>query len=310
MSETVIELQNIVKKYDGVAVVNDLSLEIKKGEIFGFLGPNGAGKSTSINMMVGLLKPTSGKILFNGKDSSYLDETEIGICPQDVVLWKNLTCFENLYIIGKMYNIPKKLLKERIVKILEKLQLIDKKDELISSLSGGMKRRMNIAMATIHNPSIVVLDEPSEGLDPQSRRLLWDYILHQKELGNTVILTTHLMDEADMLSDRVAIIDHGQLLKLDTPKKLKQIIGDGDTLQIELNNPSDNTRIIDALKTISDKIFESDGKIIIVLLDAVKKLPDILHLVESNDSKIVDISIRQNTLEDVFIELTGRQLRE
>ena len=218
MSDSVIEFQNIVKKYDDVAVVNNLSLEVKKGEIFGFLGPNGAGKSTSINMMVGLLKPTSGKILFNGKDSSYLDEKEIGIRPQDVVLWNNLTCFENLYMMGKMYDMPVKLLKERIVEILEKLQLTDKKDKLISTLSGGMKRRMNIAMATIHNPSIVVLDEPSEGLDPQSRRLLWDYILYQKELGNTVILTTHLMDEADMLSDRVAIIDHGQLLKLDTPK--------------------------------------------------------------------------------------------
>ena len=312
MSDSVIEFQNIVKKYDDVAVVNNLSLEVKKGEIFGFLGPNGAGKSTSINMMVGLLKPTSGKILFNGKDSSYLDEKEIGICPQDVVLWNNLTCFENLYMMGKMYDMPVKLLKERIVEILEKLQLTDKKDKLISTLSGGMKRRMNIAMATIHNPSIVVLDEPSEGLDPQSRRLLWDYILYQKELGNTVILTTQLMDEADMLSDRVAIIDHGQLLKLDTPKKLKQIIGKGDVLQIELNNPQDNSVIINALKTISglNKIFENDGKITLILLDAVKKLPDIIHLVENNNSKIVDISIRQNTLEDVFIELTGRQLRE
>ncbi len=312
MSDSVIEFQNIVKKYDDVAVVNNLSLEVKKGEIFGFLGPNGAGKSTSINMMVGLLKPTSGKILFNGKDFSYLDEKEIGICPQDVVLWNNLTCFENLYMMGKMYDMPVKLLKERIVEILEKLQLTDKKDKLISTLSGGMKRRMNIAMATIHNPSIVVLDEPSEGLDPQSRRLLWDYILYQKELGNTVILTTHLMDEADMLSDRVAIIDHGQLLKLDTPKKLKQIIGKGDVLQIELNNPQDNSVIINALKTISglNKIFENDGKITLILLDAVKKLPDIIHLVENNNSKIVDISIRQNTLEDVFIELTGRQLRE
>ncbi len=312
MSDSVIEFQNIVKKYDDVAVVNNLSLEVKKGEIFGFLGPNGAGKSTSINMMVGLLKPTSGKILFNGKDSSYLDEKEIGICPQDVVLWNNLTCFENLYMMGKMYDMPVKLLKERIVEILEKLHLTDKKDKLISTLSGGMKRRMNIAMATIHNPSIVVLDEPSEGLDPQSRRLLWDYILYQKELGNTVILTTQLMDEADMLSDRVAIIDHGQLLKLDTPKKLKQIIGKGDVLQIELNNPQDNSVIINALKTISglNKIFENDGKITLILLDAVKKLPDIIHLVENNNSKIVDISIRQNTLEDVFIELTGRQLRE
>ena len=171
---------------------------------------------------------------------------------------------------------------------------------------------MNIAMATIHNPSIVVLDEPSEGLDPQSRRLLWDYILHQKELGHTVILTTHLMDEADMLSDRVAIIDHGQLLKLDTPKKLKQIIGNGDTVQLELDNHKDNDGIISELKTIGDlnNIFESDEKIILVLLDAVKKLPDIIHLVESKGSKIADISIRQNTLEDVFIELTGRQLRE
>lgn len=312
MSETVIELRNIVKKYDNVTVVNNLSLKVEKGEILGFLGPNGAGKSTSINMMVGLLKPTSGNILFNGKDSSNLNKKEIGICPQEIVLWNNLTCFENLYIMGKMYDVPKKILKNRILKILEKLQLLYKKDELISSLSGGMKRRMNIAMATIHNPSIVVLDEPSEGLDPQSRRLLWDYIVHQKELGNTVILTTHLMDEADMLSDRVAIIDHGQLLKLDTPRKLKQIIGNGDTVQLELNNYDDNSKIINILKNISglNKIFEVDNKLNIILLDAVKKLPDIIHLVESNDSKIVDISIRQNTLEDVFIELTGRQLRE
>ncbi|WP_299523975.1 ATP-binding cassette domain-containing protein [uncultured Methanobrevibacter sp.] len=312
MTETVIELQNIVKKYNDVAVVDDLSLKVKKGEILGFLGPNGAGKSTSINMMVGLLKPTSGTILFNGKDSSNLDKKEIGICPQDIVLWNTLTCFENLYMMGKMYNVPKKVLKDRILEILEKLHLIDKKNELISSLSGGMKRRMNIAMATIHNPSIVVLDEPSEGLDPQSRRLLWDYILYQKELGNTVILTTHLMDEADMLSDRVAIIDHGELLKLDTPKKLKQIIGKGDTVQLELNNYEDNPKIISALKSISDlnKIFETEDKINLILLDAVKKLPDIIHLVENNNSKIIDISIRQNTLEDVFIELTGRQLRE
>ena len=312
MTETVIELQNIVKKYNDVAVVDDLSLKVKKGEILGFVGPNGAGKSTSINMMVGLLKPTSGTILFNGKDSSNLDKKEIGICPQDIVLWNTLTCFENLYMMGKMYNVPKKVLKDRILEILEKLHLIDKKNELISSLSGGMKRRMNIAMATIHNPSIVVLDEPSEGLDPQSRRLLWDYILYQKELGNTVILTTHLMDEADMLSDRVAIIDHGELLKLDTPKKLKQIIGKGDTVQLELNNYEDNPKIISALKSISDlnKIFETEDKINLILLDAVKKLPDIIHLVENNNSKIIDISIRQNTLEDVFIELTGRQLRE
>ena len=311
MSDTVIELQNLVKKYDDIPVVNNLSLKVKKGEIFGFLGPNGAGKSTAINMMVGLLKPTSGKILFNG-NSLKIDNKEIGICPQDIVLWDILTCYENLYTMGKMYEVPVEVLKERIPKILESLHLTDKADKQISSLSGGMKRRMNIAMATIHNPSILILDEPSEGLDPQSRRLLWDYILYQKELGNTIILTTHLMDEADKLSDRIAIIDHGQLLKLDTPQKLKQIIGKGDTVQIELSNHNNNSKIINLLKTSFDlnKILEVDGKINLILLDAVKKLPDIIHLVENNDSKIVDISIRQNTLEDVFIELTGRQLRE
>ncbi len=155
MSDTVIELQNLVKKYDDIPVVNNLSLKVKKGEIFGFLGPNGAGKSTAINMMVGLLKPTSGKILFNG-NSLKIDNKEIGICPQDIVLWDILTCYENLYTMGKMYEVPVDVLKERIPKILESLHLTDKADKQISSLSGGMKRRMNIAMATIHNPSILI----------------------------------------------------------------------------------------------------------------------------------------------------------
>lgn len=155
MSDTVIELQNLVKKYDDIPVVNNLSLKVKKGEIFGFLGPNGAGKSTAINMMVGLLKPTSGKILFNG-NSLKIDSKEIGICPQDIVLWDILTCYENLYTMGKMYEVPVEVLKERIPKILESLHLTDKADKQVSSLSGGMKRRMNIAMATIHNPSILI----------------------------------------------------------------------------------------------------------------------------------------------------------
>ena len=155
MSDTVIELQNLVKKYDDIPVVNNLSLKVKKGEIFGFLGPNGAGKSTAINMLVGLLKPTSGKILFNG-NSLKIDNKEIGICPQDIVLWDILTCYENLYTMGKMYEVPVDVLKERIPKILESLHLTDKADKQISSLSGGMKRRMNIAMATIHNPSILI----------------------------------------------------------------------------------------------------------------------------------------------------------
>ena len=174
--EKVIELTDIVKIYDKKAVVDNLTLSIYKGEIFGFLGPNGAGKTTSINIMTGLLKADNGIINVKYK------KTDIGICPQDIVLWDYLTCYENLYTMGKMYDIPNNILKQRIDEILDKLILTDKRNTKIEKLSGGMKRRMNIAMATIHNPKLLILDEPSEGLDPQSRRILWDYILFQKYL--------------------------------------------------------------------------------------------------------------------------------
>lgn len=304
----IIKFQNITKEYNSIPVVDNLSFEVKKGEIFGFLGPNGAGKSTSIKMMVGLLKPTEGNILINDTEISKSMEL-IGICPQDIVLWDYLTCRENLTLIGKMYNLPQTVLKKRTEEILDLLQLTDKKDTLISKLSGGMKRRMNIAMATIHNPELIVLDEPSEGLDPQSRRVLWDYILFLKNEGKTVILTTHLMDEADALSDRIAIIDNGKLLKLDTPENLKKSIGEGDTIEIELTNKELNQKVLDSITFTASK-FLSEDKIILVTLNAANRLPEIVQTVENSNTKIKNVAIRQNTLEDVFIELTGRQLRD
>lgn len=307
---TIIEVKNIVKRYDDIPVVNNLSLSVNEGEIFGFLGPNGAGKSTSINIMVGLLKANEGEILINNLPLSELEKKLIGICPQEITLWEYLTCYENLMMMGKMYNVSSKELKERIPLILEKLFLKDKMDEKISNLSGGMKRRMNIAMATIHNPKIIVLDEPSEGLDPQSRRLLWDYIKYQKKIGNTIILTTHLMDEADKLSDRIAIIDYGKLLKLDTPENLKKSIGEGDIVEFEVDTINDN--IEKRLESIDEikSIVISDNKITIRLLNSISKLQYTLRILEEENLRIKDISIRQNTLEDVFIELTGRTLRE
>lgn len=308
--EAIIELSNITKEYDNKEVVKNLNLKIQKGEIFGFLGPNGAGKSTSINMMVGLLKPTKGEIKINSTNKS---KTDIGICPQDIVLWEHLTCYENLFLMGKMYEVPKDELKQRSEEILEQLLLTDKRNSKITDLSGGMKRRMNIAMATIHNPEILVLDEPSEGLDPQSRRVLWDYIRLQKEKGKTIILTTHLMDEADKLSDRVGIIDNGELLQLDTPEKLKQSIGEGDILELSLKNKNNIPEIINELKQQPDakNIIQNDEtKISLNLLAAVNKLPQIIHIIENNNNQLKDMNMRQNTLEDVFIELTGKQLRE
>ncbi|OEC87224.1 MULTISPECIES: ABC transporter ATP-binding protein [Methanobacterium] len=312
MDEYVIEAQNLTKKYGDFLAVDNLNLKIKKGEVFGFLGPNGAGKTTSISMMVGLLRPSSGKVLINDKEVEKIDKGTIGICPQELVLWENLTCYESLKLMGDMYEIPKDKLDQRIKTLLKDLFLTDKADTVVSNLSGGMKRRLNLALAVIHQPEIVLLDEPSEGLDPQSRRVLWNYIRSLRDdEGKTVILTTHLMDEADRLSDRVAIIDHGQLLKLDTPKNLKKEVGEGDIVEMTLSNPN-NRDVIKYLENLEDiiSVAELDGKINLRAFDAVGKLPKIIGALEESNINIDDLAIRQNTLEDVFIELTGTGLRE
>ena len=309
----IISAQKITKDFDGFKAVDGLSLQVNKGEVFGFLGPNGAGKTTFINIMVGLLKPTSGQILINGEDVQKIDKGLIGICPQELVLWDNLTCKESLTLMGDMYEVPKKLLKQRVDKLLKDLLLTDKADTVVIKLSGGMKRRLNLALALVHEPEIVVLDEPSEGLDPQSKRVLWNYIKSLRDdEGKTVILTTHLMDEADKLSDRVAIIDHGQLIKLDTTENLKKEIGEGDVVEMKLSKPQMNKEVIKSLKSIQQiiSVLEVDGLINLRAMDADGKLPQIMEKVESTGVQISDLNVRQNTLEDVFIELTGSSLRE
>ncbi|OQX20100.1 MAG: multidrug ABC transporter ATP-binding protein [Candidatus Altiarchaeales archaeon A3] len=312
MNDIVIETQNLSKQYGNLLAVNDLNLEIKKGEVFGFLGPNGSGKTTAINMMVGLLKPTNGKVIIGGNNAPDDVKGGIGVMPQEIVIWDNLTCMENLMVIGDMYDVPKDVIRERVHKLLTDLQLIDKKDALSHTLSGGMKRRLNLAMALIHEPDILVLDEPSPGLDPQSRRVLWNYIKTLSDGKKTIILTTHDMEEADRLSDRVAIIDHGKLLILDTPENLKNKIGKGDIVEIKLRDEGMNKKIVQEIASI-DEIEESKevgGKIYIRALNAVKNLSTIFNLITSSGGDIVDVKIRKNTLEDVFITLTGKELRE
>ncbi len=312
MADYIIETQNITREFDGFKAVDGLSLQIKKGEVFGFLGPNGAGKTTSINMMVGLLKPTSGRVIIDGQGMEKFDKAAIGVCPQEIVLWDNLTCAESLNLIGDMYEVPKDILKQRVDQLLEDLFLTDKANTLVKNLSGGMKRRLNLAMAVVHQPGIVVLDEPSEGLDPQSRQVLWKYILSLRDEGKTVILTTHLMDEADRLSDRVAIIDHGKLLKLDTPVNLKKEIGGGDIVEITLSDDSMNQKVIKKIEETGNvlSVLEVEGIINLRALNAVGKLPQIIGDIEETGARMADLSVRQNTLEDVFIDLTGTRLRE
>jgi ABC-2 type transport system ATP-binding protein len=305
-----ITINNITKYYGDFKAVDSISFDILNNEIFGLLGPNGAGKTTTINMICGLLQPTVGSIHFNtstGKDHKSL----IGYCPQENIFYPKLTCMEQLLFIGQLYSLPSTILKKRAAEQLEMLGLTDKANVLASKLSGGMKRRLNIALALIHDPEILILDEPEAGLDPQSRILVREFI---RKIGKkkTVILTTHNMDEADRLSDRVAIIDHGKLLLLDAPQNLKRTIGEGDVLELVITNGhTDNleafiTRIIEV--GMSVKI--SADSVIIKHSAIIENLSSIKQIAEELGINIVEIKLRENTLEDVFIHLTGRNLRQ
>jgi ABC-2 type transport system ATP-binding protein len=313
MPDVVLETEGLTKRYGDLVAVNNLILEVYEGEVFGFLGPNGAGKTTSINMMCGLLKPDAGTVTIRGEriDGSAADvRARVGVCPQDIVLWERLTCLEQLQFIGQMYDLPGREAKRRGEQLLDELDLLDKRNKQARTLSGGMQRRLNLAMALVHDPKIIVLDEPEAGLDPQSRVKVREYI-QSLARQKTVILTTHNMDEADRMADRVAIIDHGELLVLDTPKSLKQCVGEGDVVEIGLSTPPDNGTTLQA--AFADLVSETqlDDKLLTVrALNAVGSLTAILDRLESVGVQPGEVRIRENTLEDVFIQLTGRRLRE
>jgi len=311
-----IEGENLTKRFGDLTAVDQLTLGIRKGEIFGFLGPNGAGKTTSIRMMTGLLKPTSGKVLIEGEEIETVSKRvkrNIGVCPQDIVVWDRLTCRENLLLIGDMYEVPREVSVQRAGELLQVMNLAEKSDTQARKLSGGMKKRLNLALALIHDPEIMVLDEPITGLDPQSRLMVSEYIRSLGEdQGKTIILTTHLMEVADQLSDRVAIIDHGKLLVLDTPEQLKKTVGRGDVVEISLFDTSKNSQAIEMLKEMEgiEEINEIRGKITLRALNAVNMLPTIFDSLQRIDLDILNLSLRANNLENVFITLTGRALRE
>ncbi len=316
MKESAIQIENLTKIYhtNNVKAVDSLDLEIYKGEIFGLLGPNGAGKTTLIRMLVGLLKSSSGQILYNGEElnvnSSKLKK-QIGYVPQEAAFWKNLTVYENLHVIGATYNIPNKELKNRINHLLEGLYLVEHKKKMASKLSGGMKRRLNLAMGMVHNPQILLLDEVFVGLDPQTRNYLYDYLRDFASKENkTIIITSHLMEIVDALSDRVAIIDLGKMLAADTPENLKNTHGKGDILELEINKDFDDSLLDKLTKTVKDiKAEKKDKSIIVKTLNAIAKMPKILDVIEGDGFEAVDVKLTKQSLETVFISLTGKELR-
>jgi ABC-2 type transport system ATP-binding protein len=315
MPNVVLKTEELTKRYGPLTAVKNLTLEVYEGEVFGFLGPNGAGKTTSINMMCGLLKPDAGRVLIQGRAvSSAAAEVRVrvGVCPQDVVVWKQLTCLEQLQFVGEMYGVGGREARRRGERLLDELDLADRRHKLARTLSGGMQRRLNLALALVHDPDIVVLDEPEAGLDPQSRVKVREYI-RSLARRKTVILTTHNMDEADRVADRVAIIDHGELLVLDTPEALKQSVGQGDVVEIDLDGqPVDGERVRAALAHLGGHAAPTVelGRLTMHVPNAVGALPAILEGLAAIGLRAGAVHVRENTLEDVFIQLTGRRLRE
>ena len=308
--QTLLEIKNLSKSYGDLIAVNNLSLEIFTGEVFGLLGPNGAGKTTTINLISGLLKPDAGEVFLRGERFSVGDtevRSKIGICPQENVIWKKLTPSEQLIFLGNMYDFKPSFIRKRSEILLEELGLSAAANQMAGALSGGMQKRLNIALALIHDPELLILDEPEAGLDPQSRISVREYI---KSLATqkTVLLTTHNMDEAERMADRVAIIDQGKLLVLDTPDELKQTVGEGDVLEISILNPAQIDNVLPYLNDWAQALM-IDDILHIRALDLVNQLQNILAHLEKEGILFGDIRMRKNTLEDVFIQLTGRRLR-
>ena len=316
MTDLAIETSNLTKIYDNVVVVDHLDINVEKGELISILGPNGAGKTTLIKILTTILKPDEGVALIDGKD--ILKEllpikSLIGTVPQDYVFYEELTAQENLVFFGTMHGFSKKELKFEADQILEKLGLGNRKDKT-KNFSGGMKRRLNIAIAFIMQPDILFLDEPTAGLDPQAKHVVWDYIKELKEDGKTIVLTTHDMNEAEMLSDRVLIIDNGKIIAEGTPKTLKENYSEENILEVvfvhkeKAHEFKKSIEILDFLKQV---FIEGENKVNIYFNGGIINFIKILQEELINDvTELESISLRQTTLEDVFLHLTGRRLRE
>ena len=305
--QKIIEVEHIVKKFGDLVAVDDVSFEVKEGEIFGFLGPNGAGKTTTINILCTLMRPTGGKVILNGYDVVRRPNEvrkSVGLVFQDPSLDIKLTALQNLQFHTGVYSVPRAVAKKRIQKVLKMVDLWDRRNEAVQTYSGGMRRRLEIGRGLLHYPRVLFLDEPTLGLDPQTRNRIWDYILDlRKRLNITVFLTTHYMDEANV-ADRIAIIDHGKIIALDTPEALKRMVG-GDVITLQTDNPEEAVTELKEKHSIEAKM--DSGGIHFEVPNGEKFIPT---LVKEFKGGLQGVSLRRPTLDDVFIKLTGREIRE
>ena len=302
-----IEVDGLAKRFGAIEAVKGVSFDVKPGEIFGFLGPNGAGKTTTINMLCTLVHPTSGTARVNGSDV-IRERSEvrrsIGLVFQQTTLDEYLSADQNLRFHGYAYAIPAELRERRMTELMEMVDLADRRKGSVRTYSGGMKRRLEIARGLLHHPKVLFLDEPTLGLDPQTRRHIWDYLFRLREQeGLTIFLTTHYMDEAEY-SDRIAVIDHGLIVGLDTPDGLKRLVG-GDVVTVEVADGAAGTAEISSRYGV--EVTARDGSLSFSIAEGREFLPD---FVKTLSQPIHAIDLRRPTLDDVFLHLTGREIRD
>lgn len=310
---SIVNTKNLVKRYGSNLAVDNLSLNVDKGEIFGLLGPNGAGKSTAIKMIMGLTKPDRGEIVIdsvNIKDDGIDIRKKLGLVPQEIALYNSLSTVENLDYFGRLYGLKGKLLKERMDWALEFVGLSDKRKEIPKKFSGGMKRRLNIACALLHQPEIVIMDEPTVGIDPQSRNHILDSVKKLRDMGTTIIYTSHYMEEVEAICSRVGIMDCGKMIACGTKNELKSGINTNEKLSIKVGNVNfsaiNNIKNIEAVKDVS----VNDDILDIYIENAGVYLQDVLLVLSNNDIKVYSINIVETDLETVFLSLTGKKLRD
>ncbi len=310
-----IEVSHIVKKYGDFTAVNDVSFQVKEGEIFGLLGPNGAGKSTLIRMMTTLIPITAGFARIAGHDVTKEADAArrmIGVIPQALTSDLDLTVEENLMIYAKLYDVPARQRKESIDELLETVDLTKWREAQTKTLSGGMRRRLEIARGLVHSPKIFFLDEPTTGLDPVSRVAVWEMLTNIKSKRNlTVLITTHYMDEADRLCNRIAIVDHGKLVALDTPEALKASVPGSNVIEVQFDNPpADWEQRLQALPDVTSVQNESAGMFRVLTGNGSRTTTDLVGMAVESGVPVRTLTVQNTTLDDVFVHYTGRQLRD
>jgi ABC-2 type transport system ATP-binding protein len=311
----ILEVKNLVKKYGDLAAVKGISFDIQEGEIFSLLGPNGAGKTTTISVLSTLYTPTSGDATIGGQSVSkepMAVRNLIGLVPQELALYDDLSARENLLFWGRMYGLSGRALKIRVAEVLEQIGLADRAKERVKAYSGGMKRRVNIGIGLLHKPRLLFMDEPTVGIDPQSRRAILDSVKDLNRQGMTVLYTTHYMEEAQELSDRVGIIDHGELIALGTQAELTRQVGENDTLILHIDEGQDGSSLVDAVRSVSGVLRAdmTNHTVAVIAPEAEDIMAPVIIKANELGIKIRSVDVKEPNLEAVFLHLTGRALRD